>query len=204
MIGSVSERGSIVSIPVDNVMMQQVEEVGGLVDIETDREFSNDNELVAEGIDISASRESVREGINDEKQVGEGSEVVFEDRGKSVKDQQITKGSQAHPIWAERPSASFKNSDRIRDTFNIKRGSNVARIRKLGISTDSSKQFCGKCKSISEEGGPNFEERKTRKIDGISTMEDEFSKSKSESGSSGMVTGNMVSPTEEEVVASAD
>ncbi|KAK0571179.1 hypothetical protein LWI29_012142 [Acer saccharum] len=251
MIGTVSEKGSVVSIPVDNVMMQQVEEVGGLVDIETDKEFINDNELVgetcemlvegkcepssldncasssgpqyvsdqvAEGIDISASRESAREGINDEKQVGEGSEVVFEDRGKSVKDQQITKGSQAHPIWAEveaqeaslkvsniisstpaigpgksfnedkpisrllesisslkRPNASFKNSARIRDTFNIKRGSNVARIRKLGISTDSSKQFCGKCKSISKEGGLNFEERKTRKIDGISTMEDEFS-----------------------------
>ncbi|TXG66023.1 hypothetical protein EZV62_007298 [Acer yangbiense] len=242
LMGSVSERVSVVSIHIDNVMVQQVEEVGGLVDIETDREFINDNELVVEGIDNSDSRESARVGINDEKQVGEASEVVFGDRGKSVKIQQITEGSQAYPNWTEfeaqeaslkvsdiissatdigpgksfnkvkpfsrllesnssleRPSASFRPSVRIRDNIKIRRGSSVARIRKLGIYTDSSKQFCGKRKSYSEKGGPDFDERKTRKLDGLSTMEDEFNKSMSERGSSGVVTGFMGSMGNEDI-----
>ncbi|TXG53886.1 hypothetical protein EZV62_019142 [Acer yangbiense] len=154
------------------------------------------SDQLAELNDFSDSRRSVKVGINDEKKRGKASEAVFGEwvigPGKSLNVvKPISKPLDANSSL-ERFSAKIRLSVGIRDDYKNKRGSNIARIRKLGISKDCSKQFYGKRKSVSGESEANFGGRKTRKLDGISAMEDDFNKNKNESVSSRVVTGKKI------------
>ncbi|TXG52995.1 hypothetical protein EZV62_022164 [Acer yangbiense] len=79
----------------------------------------------------------------------------------------------------EEPSVPIGPIKMVSDGLSFKRRSKLVRIRKLGSSAESSKKFCGKRKSVSREDQTVYGGRKSRKMEDIAAIEEDFSKSKS-------------------------
>ncbi|KAK0573217.1 hypothetical protein LWI29_004515 [Acer saccharum] len=99
------------------------------------------------------------------------------------------------------PRVGFKSSNKDRDYFPFQRNRKVARATHLGIYENGHQKICGKRKEVSATNDPEGVATKVRKVEGV---EDSIRQSSRERDSSGLVTGVLVSPTEEDDGLSAD